>query len=753
MKALKFDIQRFVDLTEVKFGGVYATVSVSSGITVTNGTLASGSSGNDTLMSSHDSNYSPFHNYSESVITLGGGNDYVDIDSEIGWAIGDHSSVTIDVGAGDDKINITGNQNVIFTSNLSINGGTGNDYINLGNGGKFDYGTNIIGITSTFIAEGGSGKDTIKIASNNHCGIEGVGDVYDGSKIAYPSSVYIKGGDDDDQIIIYGKRVGISGSKEITISGGTGNDLISISGDTYGIGQSTLPIDGGTGIDTIAVNSISNWSAVSIIAGSGDVISVGSGEASYLFDSTDAVTINGATFTANSAGTSASILSSSDSISIKSAWNGTVALSSTNSLTDIDGNVANNTGNYKIVDGKLSSSSDINSSRNSEPTTITSYAEPTNTDTIPSLKIPTDALKYNGHSYYVYSNVAQTWEEAQEYCKARGGHLAVINDSAENTALFNYMKSKGYNSAYFGLSDAATEGNWTWINGDSSTYRNWAIGEPGNGNNADKPENYGMFYWKFDDAKWNDGDFTDYGTDNGGRNFICEWDSVSSKNNDNNGNNAYNFFGNNDTISADPNSSVKSSYTSYEQVTFHTEFKNFKLDGDNLRIYSSSGSLTITNVRGRTMAYANADGNPIAHSYVASSSETIDRREYSSQFEVVIGADNANNLIYAGNGGSNLWGGYGGNDTLTGAAGYDEFNYKVGSGNDVIENAGDNDIVNLNDISMSDIVSAKVDYSEISATFADGGSLKITGNSKVGFLVDGVTYYVSNRSTGAWSTK
>ncbi|MBQ6130966.1 MAG: hypothetical protein IJL12_01295 [Selenomonadaceae bacterium] len=37
---------------------------------------------------------------------------------------------------------------------------------------------------------------------------------------------------------------------------------------------------------------------------------------------------------------------------------------------------------------------------------------------------------------------------------------------------------------------------------------------------------YGMFYWQFTDGTWNDGDFTDYGTDSGGSAFICEWDST-----------------------------------------------------------------------------------------------------------------------------------------------------------------------------------------------------------------------------------
>lgn len=94
------------------------------------------------------------------------------------------------------------------------------------------------------------------------------------------------------------------------------------------------------------------------------------------------------------------------------------------------------------------------------------------------VNIPANAFEYNGHSYYIYSGVAQTWEEAQTYCQALGGHLMVINDAAENTALFNYMKSVGYSSAYFGFSDAVQEGNWQWVDGTPVTYTYWAPGEP-----------------------------------------------------------------------------------------------------------------------------------------------------------------------------------------------------------------------------------------------------------------------------------
>jgi len=135
-------------------------------------------------------------------------------------------------------------------------------------------------------------------------------------------------------------------------------------------------------------------------------------------------------------------------------------------------------------------------------------------------QIPNDALHFNGHYYYIYSNVCNSWEEAEMFCRARGGHLAVINDMQENIVLFDYMKLMNLQNAYFGFTDREREGYWRWIDGTPVTFTNWAKGEP---NNEGGREHYGMFYWKFQ-YEWNDGSFRP-GTVNGGDSFICEWDS------------------------------------------------------------------------------------------------------------------------------------------------------------------------------------------------------------------------------------
>lgn len=140
--------------------------------------------------------------------------------------------------------------------------------------------------------------------------------------------------------------------------------------------------------------------------------------------------------------------------------------------------------------------------------------------------VPTDAFHYNGHSYYIYSNIANTWNDAKKYCESLGGYLAVINNATENTALYNYMRDCGYESAYFGYTDSELEGNWQWVNNDTSDYTNWASGEP---NNEEDCENYAMFYFKYTDGKWNDGEFNGR-TERDTSTFICEWDFSNYEN-------------------------------------------------------------------------------------------------------------------------------------------------------------------------------------------------------------------------------
>ena len=137
-----------------------------------------------------------------------------------------------------------------------------------------------------------------------------------------------------------------------------------------------------------------------------------------------------------------------------------------------------------------------------------------------SIRIPQNAVEYNGHHYYIYEiDDITSGEDAEKYCESLGGYLATITSADENEFLFNYIHELGYENAHFGFTDSEEEGTWKWVTGGEVNYTNWHSGEP-NGENED--EDYAMFYFKYDDGTWNDGDFNGR-TVNGGNAFICEW--------------------------------------------------------------------------------------------------------------------------------------------------------------------------------------------------------------------------------------
>lgn len=141
----------------------------------------------------------------------------------------------------------------------------------------------------------------------------------------------------------------------------------------------------------------------------------------------------------------------------------------------------------------------------------------------------TGAVEFNGHWYKIIEDASVTnWNTAKQYCNNLNGYLATITSQAENDFLYNYIINDcGYESAYFGLTDTVNEGIWQWNNGEETMYTNWHQNEP-NGENSN--EDYAMFYYKYTDGTWNDGDFAS-STADGGKAFICEWGEYQASNN------------------------------------------------------------------------------------------------------------------------------------------------------------------------------------------------------------------------------
>lgn len=143
----------------------------------------------------------------------------------------------------------------------------------------------------------------------------------------------------------------------------------------------------------------------------------------------------------------------------------------------------------------------------------------------------------NGNKIYALYNYTYTFNDAENFCQAIGGHLVSINSEAENNIVKELLYSGLMERYWIGCSDTASEGNWAWTDGSSFSYNNWALGEP----NGGTYQNYGSIYSPY--GSWTVGTWDDLeaAITTG---FICEIDidSFSPIERCVYGNNAYEFY-------------------------------------------------------------------------------------------------------------------------------------------------------------------------------------------------------------------
>ena len=86
-----------------------------------------------------------------------------------------------------------------------------------------------------------------------------------------------------------------------------------------------------------------------------------------------------------------------------------------------------------------------------------------------------------GHNYLLLDQTSWTAAQAEEI--TLGGHLATVNDAAENSFIFTTFDpfiTPGIGVMWIGFNDAAVEGTFVWANGEPVTYTNWRAVEPNN---------------------------------------------------------------------------------------------------------------------------------------------------------------------------------------------------------------------------------------------------------------------------------
>ena len=141
---------------------------------------------------------------------------------------------------------------------------------------------------------------------------------------------------------------------------------------------------------------------------------------------------------------------------------------------------------------------------------------------------------YPNPDNYEVINDGMTWQEAENFCEKRGGHLVTINSSQEQIVVESLIREKSdiKNNYWIGLK-WNEEKQFGWVTDEPLEYTNWNPNTPNNSNgNQNAVLMYGKPFESFGGqvGKWDDinesaespGD-TFFGTENFG--FICEYDN------------------------------------------------------------------------------------------------------------------------------------------------------------------------------------------------------------------------------------
>ena len=96
------------------------------------------------------------------------------------------------------------------------------------------------------------------------------------------------------------------------------------------------------------------------------------------------------------------------------------------------------------------------------------------------LTCPQDWEENKGHCY-LWSKTRKNWNDAEQICIKRGGHLASITNLDIHDYIWNKIQSANESSVWVGGTDKEKEGIWKWSDGGEWDFTKWAA-EPNNFN-------------------------------------------------------------------------------------------------------------------------------------------------------------------------------------------------------------------------------------------------------------------------------
>ena len=171
-------------------------------------------------------------------------------------------------------------------------------------------------------------------------------------------------------------------------------------------------------------------------------------------------------------------------------------------VEDKDGNTSTCSFNITVEDNEAPTITCPEDITTTATNAVVNFDNPTVTDNVSSsFQYVSPGMTYigrNGGKNFFISDQSFSGANAFADAVARGGFVATINDATQNAFIANALQANGITEAHIGYSDAASEGNFEWQDGSTSTYENWLPGEP---NNTDGGEDYVTIS---SGGRWND---------------------------------------------------------------------------------------------------------------------------------------------------------------------------------------------------------------------------------------------------------
>ncbi|XP_055017940.1 C-type lectin domain family 4 member M-like [Boleophthalmus pectinirostris] len=96
-----------------------------------------------------------------------------------------------------------------------------------------------------------------------------------------------------------------------------------------------------------------------------------------------------------------------------------------------------------------------------------------------------------GSSCFLVSPNTKTWTESRQECEELRATLVIISSPEQQ----RFVSGLTRHTVWMGLTDAHTEGEWRWVNGDAVTSSFWGRGEPNNAGDEDCGEISAQNLW------------------------------------------------------------------------------------------------------------------------------------------------------------------------------------------------------------------------------------------------------------------